>query len=415
MNSGGKRVAFVEQFYWPDGWGGAQIPRDLTSGLARNGWSVEVLCGSEQYIQIAGAEGEDPRKVGVRIRRVPRLLPGDIHRSKIIRQLWFYIAALPLLLFRRPPDVYVAQTNPPLAVCLVALFAHIQRRPYIIIAQDIYPEVMFAHGMSKRDGLIGRLLTRILAWAYRRAARVVALGEVMAERLGHKGVPAKRIEIISNWATGNTEVQRGNDNGLRRDWDLVDRFVLLYSGNLGFAHDVETPIAALRLLLERSPQTRLVFVGKGSRLAEARRAAQGAILAQAVQFHPWVPAEQLPQSLGLANIALVTLRQGFEGLVVPSKLLGYMARGIPTIYIGPHSDAERVLIASGGGRCFQNGDADGVAAEVHDLIEHPERLVEMGKAAANYYDTHLHRSKGLERYTELIDSVVSASAALRTS
>jgi hypothetical protein len=49
MDSPGKSIAFVEQFYWPDGWGGAQIPRDLTSGLARDGWSVEMLCGSEQY------------------------------------------------------------------------------------------------------------------------------------------------------------------------------------------------------------------------------------------------------------------------------------------------------------------------------------------------------------------------------
>src|SRR5256885_10913785 len=44
-------------------------------------------------------------------------------------------------------------------------------------------------------------------------------------------------------------------------------------------------------------------------------------------FHDLVPAEDLPLSMGVADLALVTLRDGFEGVVVPNKLLGYMARG----------------------------------------------------------------------------------------
>ena len=100
------RIVFIEQFYYPEGWGGAQLPRDVTTDLARAGCDVEVICGSDQYAAAEpGAAVDDPRTSGVRIRRVPRLIGGDIHRLKLLRQLWFYACALPMLIFRRRPDL----------------------------------------------------------------------------------------------------------------------------------------------------------------------------------------------------------------------------------------------------------------------------------------------------------------------
>jgi colanic acid biosynthesis glycosyl transferase WcaI len=406
-------IILVEQFFWPDGWGGAQLPRDLSVALARQGWKVRVFCGSDQYVNIDGAAGEDPRAAGVCIRRAPRLFGGDIHRLKLFRQLWFYVAAVPMLFWGRAPDIYVVQTNPPLIVPIVALVARLRRRPYVIIAQDIYPEVMFAHGMSRSDGLPGKLLARLFSWAYRNAVRIVSLGEVMKKRLAHKGVQPGRTQVVSNWATGDMSIERGSRNSLRDKWGLTGCFVILYSGNLGIAHDVETPIAALKMLLAQSPRVRLVFIGKGSRLADARRAAEEAQVAHAVQFRPLVPADQLPQTLGLAEVALVTLREGFEGLVVPSKVLGYMARGIPTLYVGPHSDVEQMLSESGGGVCLRNGDAQGVCRELQALMARPDRLTALGDAAHQYYQTELSQQKGLQKYADLLDTVIAESARAR--
>jgi hypothetical protein len=111
----------------------------------------------------------------------------------------------------------------------------------------------------------------------------------------------------------------------------------------------------------------------------------------------------LTQTLGLADIALVSLRDGFEGLVVPSKLLGYMARGKATLYVGPNSDVEKILSRSGGGRCFRNGDALGLCREIQGLMENPKRIAEMGAAAEKYYRDHLSQAVGLQKYGRLID------------
>lgn len=397
-----KSVVFSEQFYFPDGWGGAQIPRDLTIHLARAGFRVEVICGSDQYAPVEGNPGEDPAVAGVRISRVPALLGGDIHRRKVLRQLWFYGLAFPRLLFRRPPATFVSQTNPPLLVPMVAIAAAILRCPYVIVAQDLYPEVMLAHQMLDGRSLAGRVLTRLFRWAYRQARYVVTLGPTMGEKLIAKGVDRNRIVCISNWATGEQSVVRGPGNGLRREWGLDGKFVVLYSGNIGIAHDVVTPILALKRALTRIPDLRLLFIGKGARLAEARSLVAEHELEEAVLFRPLVPMELLPQSLGLADLALVSLRDGFAGLVVPSKLFGYMARGIPTAYVGPPSDIEHYLVASGGGVCVRNDAVEALSEIFVTMATDRAEVDARGRAAEAYYRAHLGREVALERYVELI-------------
>lgn len=401
-----RSILFIEQFYYPEGWGGAQLPRDITACLASHGWQVDVVCGSDQYAPLEGNPGPDPATVGIRIRRVPRLFAGDIHHRKLFRQLWFYLAAVPILLFARRPDVFVTQTNPPLAVPLTALAALVRRRPFVIIAQDVYPEILFAHGMLRRDRQPGRALASIFRWSYRRAAAVVSLGKTMTDRLQEKGVIPDRIETISNWATGSEALVRGEENRLRGPWCLDGRFVVLYSGNLGIAHDVATPIEAMRQAARANPNIVLVFVGKGSRLKEAQELAERSSLDEFVKFFGYVPAEMLPHSLGVADVALVTLQPGFEGLVVPSKALGYLARGVPTLYIGPESDVQE-FVKSGGGLCFNNGDIEGLAQALIDLAGSHDRLRTMSETGEAYYRSALDRSIGLDRYRALLERIVA--------
>lgn len=392
------RIVFIEQFYFPEGWGGAQLPRDVTSDLAAAGFDVEVICGSDQYAVDESDAIRDPRTSGVRIRRIPRLFGGDIHRFKLLRQVWFYACALPLLLFRSRPDLFVTQTNPPLVVPLAVLAAKIHRRPCMIVAQDIYPEVMLAHGMLEPGTAPARLLARLFGWAYRNARTVVSLGPVMTERLLAKGVARPHIVEICNWATGEERIVRGRENELRAPWGLDGSFVVLYSGNIGIAHDVETPIRAMLRLRSSVPRVRLVFVGKGSRLEQARALSAGLGLDDVVQFHGFVPLERLPHSLGLADVALVTLLPGFEGLVVPSKLLGYMSRAVSTLYVGPDSDVARLIQESGGGECVASGAIDAFAATVEQWARDAGQLRESGADAAAFYEAKLSKQRGLAAY-----------------
>lgn len=402
-----RRILFVEQFYYPEGWGGAELPLDLTVRLAGAGFYVEVICGADQYAPVEGAPSPDPRLHGIRIRRIPSLLRGRIHRAKVIRQLWFYTALLPLLFFRRPPDLIVSQTNPPLAVIAVAAAARLWRKPFIIIAMDIYPEVLIAHGAMRANSVPAAILKRGFGWAYASARRVVALGPKMSERLQTKGVDPTRIVEIPNWSTGAQGLVTGSSNMLRTEWDLEDKFVLLYSGNLGLAHEFETLLKGFERAHRSLPSLRLIFVGRGSRLAEVERRVNDLGIAPIVRFNDLLPAERLPESFGIANLAIVTLQPGFEGLVVPSKLQGYMARGIPILYIGPRSDIDHFIERSTGGVSLRCDDVEGVAAAIIELASDPQRLAMLSRQARQFYEAELNRSRGLARYESAIQSVLN--------
>jgi colanic acid biosynthesis glycosyl transferase WcaI len=406
-------IVFIEQFYYPEGWGGAQIPLDITMRLAETGRSITVLCGKDQYVPVQGRLPVDPRSAGVRIRYVPRCFWRG-KRKGAVSQIWFCLAAAAMLVTRRRPALLMVQTNPPLVVVAMSLVASMFRLPLIIIAQDLYPEVMIAHGMLGKGSVLGRMLATVFSLAYGRARSVVSLGTQMSARLLDKRVPVGRICEISNWATGDVSVVRGPANVLAERWGLTGKFVLLYSGNMGVAHDWDTVLRAIASARHALSNLRLIIVARGGRIKQAEQLTKDLGLTDLVQFQPPVPFELMPQTFGLANLALVTLLPGFEGLVVPSKLFGHMARGVASLYIGPSdSDVAQLIEKSRGGITVQNGEVVRLGSLLSELAKDPTSLNEMGSSAARYYEANLSRAIGLSKYGELVDGVLGRADAPR--
>jgi colanic acid biosynthesis glycosyl transferase WcaI len=404
-----KTSVFVEQFFYPEGWGGAQIPRDLATHLASGGYDVEVICGSDQYSPVEGSAAPDPRETGVRIRRIPALFGGSIHKFKLLRQLWFYVAVVPLLLLRRRPALLILQTNPPLGVVLGSFAARLWHRPSIIIAMDLYPEVLVAHGSISKDALITRILNGLFRWAYRTASRVVALGPVMRERLITKGVDATKIVAIANWSTGSEGIVRGRENRLATEWGLEGKFVVLYSGNLGVAHEFETFLRGYAVACTQIPELILVVIGKGSRLEDFKATAELLGLKSRVRYSDFVPAERMPESIGLADVALVTLRTDFEGLVVPSKVYGYLSRAVPVMYVGPRSDVSVTIECAQCGMVIGAGENDAVASALISMHADRDRLQMLGAAGQRVYAAELTAAHALERYGVLVAGLIGAA------
>ncbi len=405
-------VIFIEQYYFPEGWGGAQIPRDITIELADLGYPVSVICGRDQYVPVGPQRiddsRQDPRTHGVSIRYVPKIPAFNQGVKRLLNQVWFSLVAAVQVILHGRGSILMVQTNPPLMVVAAGAMASLFGNRVILIAQDIYPEVMMAHGMIKRGSCTANFLAAIFRWAYRRATCVVSLGSIMTARLKEKGVAVSRVREISNWATGDLSLVRGPMNRLKSEWGLSGKFVLLYSGNLGVAHDADTMLRAVALARGSLSDLRMVIIGSGSRIAEARALALSLCIEDLVLFMPWMPDDLLPLSFGVADMGVVTLLPGFEGLVVPSKLLGQMARGIPTLYVGPkNSDVAELIARSGGGISIENGEWGVLAMRLVELVAHPAALEQMRESAASYYSRHLSREIGLNHYRSVVASVQS--------
>ena len=270
---------------------------------------------------------------------------------------------------------------------------------------DVYPELAFELGVMRRGSLAGRLFEKISRFTLGRSDAVVALGETMAERLLDSG--AGSVEVIHNWADGDAIVPMPTTgHALRKSWDWGDRFVVLYSGNLGMAREFETIVDAAELLRD-DPRMLFAFIGSGPRRAALEREVAARDLSN-FEFRPHVSRELLGRSLTAGDVHLLSLRRGVSGLLVSSKIYGILAAGRPTIYVGPaEAEAYDMIHGAGCGATIANGDGPSLARHLREYADDPERRLKHGQKARALFEERYSAAHGLEAHAQLIESLVS--------
>ena len=219
-------------------------------------------------------------------------------------------------------------TDPPLVGNIAYLVARRFRRPLVVVNQDVFPEIAVNLGRLRQPLLIGVLRT-LIRFYLRRADRLVAIGPVMKERLVAKGARPERIEVIPNWVDVEALTPQPKDNEWAREQGSIDRFVVMHSGNIGHAQNLDVLVdAATRL--DDLEQLSVVLIGTGARLAHTRSLADQ-LGADRVSFLPYQPRDRISLSLSTADVHFLGLTQGLAGFVVPSRLYGILAAGRPVL------------------------------------------------------------------------------------
>lgn len=399
------KVMFIDQFYYPDGSAIAQLLTELTMGLRERGWEVSVVTSRDEYAMVKQLYSVDPESVGITVYRTPRLEGGSIYKRKLLRQLWFCMHASIRLLLEPRPNIYVVQTTPPLMPTCMAMVARVKRRPYVLVAQDLYPEIVAVHGMMDSSQLLYRMLLRMIDRTYQGAAKVISLGPHMSRRILNKGVASDCIREISNWGVGDLRPWEG-PNSLRQEWGLEDRFVVLYSGNMGLGHEFETFLRGAAKAKDECPELSVVFIASGSRKDELHSWVREHGMGGWVQFHSYQPQNRLRESLGVADLSLVTMKEGWAGLIVPSKILGVMAMGSPTLYVGPDSDVSHLIERFSAGVHVRNGNVEGVRHAIVRAARNGHWRREVGQAARKGYVKSLSREAMISLYDTVLRKVV---------
>ncbi len=400
------RVALLNQYYVPAEAPTAVLAADLMEELAGRGHETHVITSSRAYNEPARTY---PRHETIRGVRVWRTRTSGFGRGgklgRMVDYVTFLVGARRRLARLPRPDLVIAMTTPPMLVR--AVFPVCRRRGARLLywAMDLYPDVAFALGVLRPDGRVGRILTRAARRSIAAADRVVALGPAMAARLKAQG--ASRVDVIDNWCDGRAIRPRSrDDHPLRRrnGWD--GKFVVLYSGNMGLAHDFSTLLDAAAELEERSDIV-FAFVGGGARAADIRRGARERGLS--VEFHPWVETAELANGLTAGDVHVITMRDAVEGLLVPSKIYGVLAAGRPALYVGPEGSAiEAILAAADCGASVRCGESTELARWIRRYADEPGLRVVHGRNARAAFEQKYDRPHALRKFTELIESCASA-------
>jgi glycosyltransferase involved in cell wall biosynthesis len=403
------RVLLLNQYYAPDIAATAQMLADLGSGLAAAGHEVIAVCGDRSYADPAGRYPRREVIDGVRVERVPATSLGrGTKLGRAVDYARFAIGAAACLGRLRfaagaPPDVVVSLTTPPLIGLVGGRAAHRRNAASVLWSMDVYPDLAFALGALAPNSLAGRAASRAAQRLLRSSDAVVALGESMAERLRDAG--AARVEVIHNWADGESIRPQPSDAGtLRRQWGWENRFVVGYSGNLGLAHDAETVLEAAAILRNDS-RVLFAFIGSGGRFEALRARVRDRRLGN-VEVRPAVERARLGELLTAVDVHLVTLKAGLEGLLVPSKIYGILAAGRPALYVGPEAgEVSRIIGQAGCGVGIRNGDAPALAREILAYAAEPLRVEQEGTRAREAFDRHYGRERGVTEFMKLLGSI----------
>ncbi len=397
-------VYLIEQYYYPESWGGVQLIRDI-SLIFNDQFKVTVVCGTRQFVKGKEIGNFNPSEEGIKILKIPSIFskPRNFF-ERLIENLSFSFLSFIRILFLKKPTFLFVQTNPPLNLIFFSFLSWIKGIPLVINAWDIYPDVLISHnsGLFKRLKFVFILINYIYKLSYKRARYVISLGKTMSLILHKKGVQENSIIEIPNWATGKLSSSKIRKNKFIKEWDVNSKLVLIYSGNCGVAHDSLSILKALRDSNLSHTEIKLFFVAKGSSLPKAKKFVKDNALEQSVIFKKLVSSEYLSDSLGIADLALVTIRDKFEGLVVPSKVASYLARGLPILYIGPKSEISEIIEKANCGYWFKNHDIEGISNLIKSLSSKSYLLKEKSLNSRIYYNKFLSFPIAQEKFRNLI-------------
>lgn len=256
--------------------------------------------------------------------------------TRIISWLKYtFLVSLAMFTVDKQTAIFIV-SNPPLLGPAAWLVNKLKGVPYVVLVYDMHPDTMISFGVLKESSVITRVWRWINRKVWNNAVAVYTLGPVMAEKLSQQFDVAHTrlgyVGVVPPWAdTDKIKPVDKAENPLTAELKQQGKVTVLYSGNMGVSHDIDSILLAA-LELREELDISFLMIGEGAKWQDARDFQQRHQL-ENLQVLPFQPEEKLPYTMPLADMALVTLDAGAEGLMIPSKMFYYMAAGAAVVGI----------------------------------------------------------------------------------
>jgi glycosyltransferase involved in cell wall biosynthesis len=406
------KLFVVNQFYPPDYAPTGQLIHELVENLSNRGYLIRVFTGQPGYAFSKKLALPLERFGNVIIQRTrATCIWSNRIRGKAVSGLLFFLRTiLHLLKHLKKKDTLLLTTAPPFLPLLGYLLHRITGASYVCLVYDLYPDVAENLGVVPSNHWTVKFWNWMNRRTWNRAKKIIVLSQTMKEEILAKHPHlAHKIKIISNWADPNWIVPLEKDkNWFAQEYELTKKFTVLYSGNMGRCHDLETILEAARHLQNEPFQ--FVFIGGGAKYESSIAKAQEWGLENCL-FLPYQDREVLPFSLTACDLSLVSVAEKMSGVVAPSKLYSVLATGRPLAVISDsHCFLREIVEKIQCGISFANGDSQGLAQFIREMAEKPELAQAMGQAGRNYLTSHCTLDTIADQYVAALGVSVAAQA-----
>lgn len=310
---------------------GVAAPADeLRNGVAIHRCATPVFDRHRPWLRLAGAVAQTASMVGAAWRRLSQ------------------------------GQIVIVVTAPPLLPYGIAALASWRGLRSVLYVHDLYPDALVCAGLLRGDRLATRLLHRAARWLYDCVDLIVTDGRDAMAVVADRTRQPRKVNFIPYWG----EPQLASEPRGAAD------FVVLYSGNMGLVHDLETLLAAA-LRLKDHRRLRWILRGTGARLARAESFVQEHGISN-IEFSAPVPWDELGSALAGCDVGIVTLVAGAAGVATPSRMYNLLAAGRPIVAV-TDGDTELGLLVNehNVGWVTQPGDDAGLASLLARLADDP--------------------------------------------
>ena len=219
--------------------------------------------------------------------------------------------------------------------------------------------------------------------------------------------------MINNWIDEKAVYPLPSDDkqvkAFKQKYGINDKFVIMYSGNIGLYYDLENLIKVIEQFpagtkTKDGRETVFAFVGDGSVLNKLEAYKEHHDMKNVV-FIPYQEKNDLIYSLNAGDVHWCVNAKGIKGVSCPSKAYGIMAAGKPILGVLEDATEVRGLIErSECGKCCSPGDYTGAADLIRWYIDNAgtDEVSRMGASGRAYLEKHLKTSVSIDKYIKAI-------------
>lgn len=414
-----KKILIYAHYYAPDVASTGQILQDLAEGMTDE-FDVTVICTVPSYTGKIAEEYKEKKFfseeiAGVHILRVPvPEFTKSSKKSRIKNLLAYYLGARKATGMVGEQDYVFAISQPPIMGGMLGVYGKKKLgAKFIYCIQDFNPEQIMATGYFRFRAIL-KAAMRFDKRSCRKSDLVVTVGRDLCKTLEQRfqGGIVPNYVMINNWIDEKEIYPLLTDNegvtAFRREYGLDEKFVFMYSGNIGLYYDLEGLIRVIgEFQNAKTPDGREVmfaFVGAGSVLDKLKKYQKEHQLEHVV-FIPYQDKDKLIFSLNAADVHWCVNAKGIKGISCPSKFYGIAAVGKPVLAVlEPESEVRMLIEEIGCGKCAEPGDYQMIRENIQWFIDHAgdENLAKMGSRGRAYLMEHLTKDLSIAKYTEAI-------------
>lgn len=326
---------------------------DTANALCDEGVGVTIICGRLVLRSTQLNSSVSTRKI------IP------YNRKSSIKRLYSWTLGFIQILFaikiRYRNDYLFIVSNPPISVFL-PLFCP---NRYSFLIYDVYPDVLIKTGLISESSFIAKFWCKMNRRTYSKADKIITLTNSMSSLIQNY-CGEKQVEIIPIWS-GQSFFRPipFENNPFILKYGLKNKYVVLYSGNLGATLNIEIiPKLASRV---KNKEVVFLVIGNGDRKKWLSEEVQKLNLDNLILLD-LQSVEMMPYSFGSADLAIISQNRLSSEMSLPSKTFDFMSAGLPLLCVADlNSELSYLVSKYNNGKCFSPDQADDIVSFIEDM------------------------------------------------